>query len=67
MVEKYCNGVDLNCGCPQKWAIKVKIINPPQTDSKKKMSFFIKIFQEGIGACLINNPEFVADVVKQTR
>ncbi|XP_023347012.1 tRNA-dihydrouridine(20a/20b) synthase [NAD(P)+]-like isoform X2 [Eurytemora carolleeae] len=44
MVEKYCNGVDLNCGCPQKWAIK-----------------------EGIGACLINNPEFVADVVKQTR
>ena len=23
MVEKYSNGVDLNCGCPQKWAIKV--------------------------------------------
>jgi len=44
MVEKYADGVDLNCGCPQKWA-----------------------FQEGIGACLINNPEFVSDVVKQTR
>jgi len=44
MVEKWCDGVDLNCGCPQKWAL-----------------------QEGIGACLINNPEFVSDVVKQTR
>jgi len=44
MVEKYSDGVDLNCGCPQKWAL-----------------------QEGIGACLIDNPEFVSDVVKQTR
>lgn len=44
MVEKFCDGVDLNCGCPQKWALK-----------------------EGIGACLIDKPEFVSDVVKQTR
>jgi len=44
LVEKYADGVDLNCGCPQKWAA-----------------------QEGIGACLIDNPEFVADAVKQTR
>jgi len=44
LVHKYCNGVDLNCGCPQRWAWK-----------------------EGIGACLINNPEFVSDVVKQTK
>eukprot|EP00092_Neocalanus_flemingeri_P032204 GFUD01035002.1.p1 GENE.GFUD01035002.1~~GFUD01035002.1.p1 ORF type:complete len:302 (+),score=58.57 GFUD01035002.1:83-988(+) len=44
LVSKYCNGVDLNCGCPQRWAWK-----------------------EGIGACLINNPEFVSDVVKQTK
>eukprot|EP00088_Acartia_fossae_P037153 TRINITY_DN3832_c0_g1_i1.p1 TRINITY_DN3832_c0_g1~~TRINITY_DN3832_c0_g1_i1.p1 ORF type:complete len:306 (+),score=26.26 TRINITY_DN3832_c0_g1_i1:324-1241(+) len=44
LVEKYSDGVDLNCGCPQKWAL-----------------------QEGIGACLIDNPEFVADAVKQTR
>lgn len=22
MVAPYCNGVDLNCGCPQRWAIK---------------------------------------------
>jgi len=44
MVAPFSNGVDLNCGCPQRWAA-----------------------QEGIGACLINNPEFVSDVVKQTR
>jgi len=44
LVFNHCNGVDLNCGCPQRWALK-----------------------EGIGACLINNPAFVSDVVKQTR
>jgi len=44
LVSKYCSGVDLNCGCPQRWAWK-----------------------EGIGACLINNPEFVSEVVKQTK
>ena len=44
MVSNYCNGVDLNCGCPQTWAQ-----------------------QEGIGACLINKPQFVSDLVKQTR
>jgi len=44
LVYRHCRGVDLNCGCPQRWAIK-----------------------EGIGACLIDNPQFVSDVVKQTR
>jgi len=44
MVAGHCSGVDLNCGCPQRWAV-----------------------HEGIGACLINNPEFVCDVVRQTR
>lgn len=44
LVSKYCIGVDLNCGCPQRWAQ-----------------------QEGIGACLINKPNFVSDLVKQTR
>jgi len=44
MVEKFSDGVDLNCGCPQRWAL-----------------------QDGIGACLINNPQFVSDVVKETR
>ena len=34
----------MNCGCPQKWAIK-----------------------EGYGACLIDQPENVSDIVKQTR
>ena len=43
-VYKYSNGVDLNCGCPQRWAQK-----------------------EGIGACLINDPQFVREVVSQTR
>jgi len=44
LVAQDCMGVDLNCGCPQRWAEK-----------------------EGIGSCLINKPEFVADVVRQTR
>jgi len=44
LVSNFCDGVDLNCGCPQGWALK-----------------------EGIGACLIDKPDFVADLVKQTR
>ena len=44
LVSNYCDGVGLNCGCPQRWAQ-----------------------QEGIGACLINKPNFVSDLVKQTR
>jgi len=44
MVAGHCKGVDLNCGCPQRWAV-----------------------HEGIGACQINKPEFVTDVVRQTR
>ncbi|KAB7502909.1 hypothetical protein Anas_14315, partial [Armadillidium nasatum] len=41
---RYSDGVDLNCGCPQRWAI-----------------------QEGYGACLINKPELVSDIIHQTR
>ena len=26
LVSKYCSGVDLNCGCPQRWAWKVRKI-----------------------------------------
>ena len=44
LVADHCQGVDLNCGCPQRWALK-----------------------EGIGACLIDKPEFVSDLVRQTR
>ena len=44
LVEPFCDGVDLNCGCPQRWAL-----------------------QEGIGACLIDKPQFVFDLVKQVR
>lgn len=44
LVADNCNGVDLNCGCPQRWAM-----------------------QEGYGACLINKPEMLRDVVLQTR
>lgn len=44
LVSSSCQGVDLNCGCPQRWAL-----------------------HEGIGACLIEKPEFVSDLVRQTR
>lgn len=44
LVARHTRGVDLNCGCPQRWAAK-----------------------EGIGACLIEKPGFVADLVRQTR
>ena len=44
MVAPYCDGVDVNCGCPQRWAR-----------------------DEGLGACLIEQPELVADMVQQTR
>lgn len=40
----YCAGVNLNCGCPQGWAVK-----------------------EGLGACLMQKPELVADMVRQAR
>lgn len=44
IVSNSCDGVDLNCGCPQGWALK-----------------------EGIGASLIDKPDFVSDLVRQTR
>ena len=44
LVSDHCEGVDLNCGCPQGWACK-----------------------EGVGACLIEKPEFLSDLVKQAR
>lgn len=43
LAQSDCDGVDLNCGCPQRWALK-----------------------EGIGACLINQPQFIHDLVRQT-
>ncbi|XP_007669170.1 tRNA-dihydrouridine(20a/20b) synthase [NAD(P)+]-like [Ornithorhynchus anatinus] len=44
LVRPYANGIDVNCGCPQRWAMA-----------------------EGYGACLINNPELVRDMVRQVR
>jgi len=44
MVEAYADGVDLNCGCPQRWALA-----------------------EGIGACLIDKPQLVHDMLRATR
>uniref|UniRef100_A0A2P2I5X0 tRNA-dihydrouridine(20a/20b) synthase [NAD(P)+] n=1 Tax=Hirondellea gigas TaxID=1518452 RepID=A0A2P2I5X0_9CRUS len=44
LVAPYSSGVDLNCGCPQRWAL-----------------------QEGYGACLIHQPERVADMITRTR
>ncbi|XP_033370093.1 tRNA-dihydrouridine(20a/20b) synthase [NAD(P)+]-like isoform X2 [Parus major] len=40
----FADGIDLNCGCPQRWAIS-----------------------EGYGACLINKPELVKDMVRHVR
>uniref|UniRef100_A0A8C4RPZ6 tRNA-dihydrouridine synthase n=2 Tax=Erpetoichthys calabaricus TaxID=27687 RepID=A0A8C4RPZ6_ERPCA len=44
MVAPFANGIDLNCGCPQRWAVS-----------------------DGYGACLINKPELVRDMVRQVR
>lgn len=44
IVAPYVNGVDLNCGCPQRWAI-----------------------QEGIGSHLMEDPEMVRDMIRQTK
>ncbi|XP_033919291.1 uncharacterized protein [Melopsittacus undulatus] len=40
----FADGIDLNCGCPQRWAMA-----------------------EGYGACLINKPELVQDMVRRVR
>uniref|UniRef100_A0A8D0HPJ4 tRNA-dihydrouridine synthase n=1 Tax=Sphenodon punctatus TaxID=8508 RepID=A0A8D0HPJ4_SPHPU len=44
LVCPFADGIDLNCGCPQRWAMT-----------------------EGYGACLINKPELVRDMVRQVR
>ncbi|KAM7121295.1 tRNA-dihydrouridine(20a/20b) synthase [NAD(P)+]-like isoform 4-T4 [Molossus nigricans] len=44
IVCPYANGIDINCGCPQRWAMA-----------------------DGYGACLINKPELIQDMVKQVR
>ncbi|GCB76213.1 tRNA-dihydrouridine(20a/20b) synthase [NAD(P)+]-like isoform X1 [Scyliorhinus torazame] len=44
IVSPFADGVDLNCGCPQRWAMA-----------------------EGYGACLINKPELVQDMVRQVK
>ncbi|KAL0962659.1 hypothetical protein UPYG_G00343510 [Umbra pygmaea] len=44
VVAPFSDGVDLNCGCPQRWAMS-----------------------EGYGACLINKPELVRDMVRHVR
>ncbi|XP_069485245.1 tRNA-dihydrouridine(20a/20b) synthase [NAD(P)+]-like [Ambystoma mexicanum] len=44
LVSPFADGVDLNCGCPQRWALS-----------------------EGYGACLINKPDLVQDMVRQVR
>lgn len=44
IVSPFADGVDLNCGCPQRWAVA-----------------------EGYGACLINKPELLRDMLRQVR
>ncbi|XP_063350351.1 uncharacterized protein LOC134641746 isoform X2 [Pelmatolapia mariae] len=43
-VAPFSDGVDLNCGCPQRWAMSA-----------------------GYGACLINKPDLVKDMVRHVR
>ncbi|XP_058272881.1 B-cell receptor-associated protein 29-like isoform X2 [Hemibagrus wyckioides] len=44
LVAPFSDGVDLNCGCPQRWAMA-----------------------EGYGACLMNKPQIVKDMVRHVR
>ncbi|KAK3544247.1 hypothetical protein QTP86_008707 [Hemibagrus guttatus] len=44
LVSPFSDGVDLNCGCPQRWAMA-----------------------EGYGACLMNKPQVVRDMVRHVR
>ncbi|KAG8198239.1 hypothetical protein JTE90_021496 [Oedothorax gibbosus] len=44
IIYRHSDGVDLNCGCPQRWAIA-----------------------DGYGACLLNKPEMVEDMIKQVK
>ncbi|XP_021155605.1 tRNA-dihydrouridine(20a/20b) synthase [NAD(P)+]-like isoform X1 [Columba livia] len=44
IVCPFADGIDLNCGCPQRWAMS-----------------------EGYGACLINKPELIRDMVRHVR
>ncbi|XP_047659848.1 tRNA-dihydrouridine(20a/20b) synthase [NAD(P)+]-like isoform X2 [Tachysurus fulvidraco] len=44
LVAPFSDGVDLNCGCPQRWAMA-----------------------EGYGACLMNKPQVVKDMVRHVR
>ncbi|XP_053109018.1 tRNA-dihydrouridine(20a/20b) synthase [NAD(P)+]-like isoform X3 [Hemicordylus capensis] len=44
IISPFADGIDLNCGCPQRWAMA-----------------------EGYGACLINKPELVQEMVRQVR
>jgi tRNA-dihydrouridine synthase 4 len=55
MVARYCNGVDINCGCPQKWAIQEGIgsflLTQPETvkdivDQIKRRTTVVKM-QDG--------------------
>ncbi|XP_061136761.1 B-cell receptor-associated protein 29-like isoform X2 [Syngnathus typhle] len=43
-VAPFSDGVDLNCGCPQRWAMSA-----------------------GYGACLINKPELVKDMIRHVK
>ncbi|XP_044279307.1 tRNA-dihydrouridine(20a/20b) synthase [NAD(P)+]-like isoform X2 [Varanus komodoensis] len=44
IISPFADGIDLNCGCPQRWAMT-----------------------EGYGACLINKPELVQEMVRLVR
>ncbi|XP_041349092.1 tRNA-dihydrouridine(20a/20b) synthase [NAD(P)+]-like [Gigantopelta aegis] len=44
IISPFSDGIDLNCGCPQRWAMA-----------------------EGYGACLIDKPQLLYDIVHETK
>ena len=62
LVAGHARGIDLNCGCPQ-------VLTQLLLFNKNRLNIINLCVQrwavkEGIGACLIDKPEFVADVVR---
>lgn len=57
MVAKEFGGVDINCGCPQRWAC----------DMGSALGVAVVLSASGVGASLMGQPEKVADVVRATR
>ena len=71
MVASFADGVDLNCGCPQRWAVaqgwfafcKSAFFLATQC----RVSVLFDLILLGVGCALLSRPELVADIVRQIR